>query len=91
MATETIPHGQAYCLVSDHPIRRQDRIEGAICPFCPIQLPPKNRKMRVTVDEDYNVISYELSSEQPLWKRPWFTALDVVLVLMIIAAIIGRS
>ena len=91
MATEVIPHGQTFCLVGNRPIRKQDRLAGATCPFCPVQLPPKNRHMLVTVDEDDNVISFELSPKQPLWKQPLFIALVVLLVLMIIAAIVGQS
>ena len=91
VTTEVIPHRRTFCLVANRPIRKQDRQAGAICPFCPVQLPPKNRRMLVTVGEDDNVISFELSPKQPLWKLPLFIALVVLCVLMIIAAIVGQS
>lgn len=91
MATEVIPHGQAFCLVRNRPIRKQDRLAGATCPFCPVQLPPKDRYMLVRVDDDDNVISFELSPKQPLWRQPLFIASVVLLVLMIVAAIVGQS
>jgi hypothetical protein len=47
--------------------------------------------MLVTVDEDDNVISFELSPKPPLWKQPLFIASVVLLVLMIVAAIVGQS
>ena len=91
VATEVIPHGQAFCLIGNQPIRKQDRLAGATCPFCPVQLPPKNRQLLVTIDDEDNVISFELSPTQPLWKQPLFVVLVVLLGLMIVAAIVGQS
>ena len=45
----------------------------------------------VRVDDDDNVISFELSPKRPLWKQPLFIASVVLLVLMIVAAIVGQS
>ena len=69
MTTEVIPHGQAFCLVRNRPIPKQDRLAGATCPFCTVQLPPKNRKMLVTVDEEDNVISSSIRFNRPRLGR----------------------
>ena len=90
METKVIPHGQAFCLVENQTIRKPDRVTGARCPFCGVQLPPKDRHLLVTVDDDNNVISSELPPTPPLWKQPLFIAFLVLLALMIAAAIVGQ-
>jgi hypothetical protein len=42
------------------------------------------------IDEDDNVLSFELSPRQPLWKQPPFIALVVMFVAMVSAALGGR-
>ena len=43
------------------------------------------------IDEDDNVLSFELSPRQPLWKQPPLIALVVISVAMISAALGGQS
>ena len=62
MATRVIAHGQTPCPIGQQSVRREDRETGADCPFCPIQLPPENRRLLVAVDDDDSVITSQLSS-----------------------------
>lgn len=90
MATKVIAHGQTVCPIGNQTIPKGGRQTGADCPFCPVQLPPKNRKLLVAVDDNDNVITSKLSSHPTLWRHPLFIIFVVFLAAMIVAAIVGQ-
>jgi len=90
VATRVIAHGQTSCPIGQQSIQREDRETGADCPFCSVQLPPKNRRLLVAVDDDDNVITSQLSSSTVLWRHPLFIIFVAFMAVMILAAIVGR-
>lgn len=90
MATRVIAHGQAFCPIGDESIQKADRETGADCPFCAVELPPKNRRLLVAVDDDDNVITSQLSSSTVLWRHPLFIIFVAFMAVMIVAALAGR-
>lgn len=88
--TKVIAHGQTFCPIGKQRIPKDARLTGADCPFCPVELPPKNRRLLVAVDEDDNVITSKLSSHPTLWRHPLFIIFVVFLAAMIVVAIAGR-
>lgn len=90
MATRVIVHGQTSCPIGKQPIPKESRTSGVDCPFCSVQLPPKNRRLLVAVDDDNTVITSKLSSSTVLWRHPLFIIFAAFLAVMIAAAIVGR-
>ena len=90
MATRVIAHGQVFCPIGHESIQKEDREAGADCPFCAVELPPKNRRLLVAVDEDDNVITSQLSSSTVLWRHPLFIIFVAFMAVMIVAALAGR-
>ena len=90
METKVIAHGQTFCPIGKQKIPKDARVTGADCPFCPVELPPKNRQLLVAVDEDDNVITSKLSSHPTLWRHPLFIIFVVFLAATIVVAIAGR-
>lgn len=90
MATRVIAHGQTFCPLGRQAIPKDGRLTGADCPYCSVQLPPKNRQLLIAVDDDDNVITSKLSKNPPLWRQPLFIIFVAFLAVMIAGAIAGR-
>ena len=77
--TPTFLHTQNYCVVKDEPIERTHRLAGQPCPHCGAPLPAKGGQVPVQVGEDGGVIATEPETRPPIWKRPAFIVVAVVL------------
>ena len=66
---ETVTHNQQFCSVKKRALQKIDRVYGAVCPFCGIELPPKGKAVFVEVGDDGNAIRSRPVPLKPFWKR----------------------
>jgi hypothetical protein len=66
---ETVTQNQQFCSVKKRALQKIDRVYGAVCPFCGIELPPKRRAVFVEVGDDGNAIRSRAVPLKPFWKR----------------------
>ena len=78
---ETVTHNQQFCSVKKRAIQKIDRVYGAVCPFCGIELPSKNRAVFVEVGDDGNAIRSRAVPLKPFWKRNGTIVAIVVFVV----------
>jgi hypothetical protein len=80
---ETVTHTQKFCPVKKRALQKIDRVYGAVCPFCGIELPPKRRAVFVEVGDDGNAIRSRPIPLKPFWKRD-----STIVAIVVIAGFI---
>jgi hypothetical protein len=66
---ETVTHTQKFCPVKKRALQKVDRVYGAVCPFCGIELPSRKGAVFVEVGDDGNAIRSRAVPLKPFWKR----------------------
>jgi hypothetical protein len=85
---ETVTHNQQFCSVKKRALQKIDRVYGAVCPFCGIELPPKGKAVLVEVGDDGNAIRSRPLPPKPFWKRT-STIVGMVAIFVFLSIVIG--